>query len=147
MTFDVVLTAEAMIGGRKRAVALPAISFEVVQGYRLDPPVEPIEISRGDTAESTGAFHREPDFLSPVTVKVNNLPLDIECESAEIRGGPSRYRLSCQAGPTAKPGEYEIEVAPTSSLAGRDKELVPYKTEPVSAQIRVKTSTEIATAR
>ncbi len=147
MTFDVVLTASAMIGGRERTVASPAITFEVVQGYRLDPPAEPIEISRGGGAEITGAFHREPDFLAPVTVKVNNLPLGVECEPAEVQGAPVLYRLSCEAGPAARPGEYEIELAPASTLADRDKELVPYKTEPVSARIRVKTSTEMAKAR
>ena len=147
MTFDVVLTAEAMIGGRERTVASPAITFEVVQGYRLDPPAEPIEISRGGAAEITGAFHREPDFLAPVTVKVNNLPLGVACAPAEVQGAPVRYRLSCQAGPAAKPGEYEIELAPASTLADRDKELVPYKIEAVAAWIRVKKSTEMATAR
>lgn len=147
MTFDVVLSAEAMIGGRKRTVASSAITFEVVQGYRVEPPAEPIEISSGGVAEISGVFHREPDFTAPVTVKANNLPLGVACEPAEVRGAPARYRLSCEATSSAQPGEYEVELAPASTLAGRDKELVPYRIEPVTAQITVKKSTEVATAR
>jgi hypothetical protein len=146
MTFDVFLSAEAMIGGRKQTVASSAITFEIVQGYRVEPPVEPVEIRGGGVAEISGAFHRERDFTAPVTVKVNNLPLGVACEPAEVRGAPARYRLSCEAGPDAQPGEYEVELAPASTLAGRDKELVPYKIEPVTARITVKKSTDIATA-
>ena len=118
MTFDLVLTAPAMIGGRERTLASPAITFEVVQGYRVQPPTKPVVISRGDTAEITGAFHREPGFLSPVTVKANNLPLGVECEPVEIQASPNRYRLPCRADSTAQPGEYEVELAPASTLAG-----------------------------
>ena len=103
MTFDVFLSAEAMIGGRKQTVASSAITFEIVQGYRVEPPVEPVEIRGGGVAEISGAFHRERDFTAPVTVKVNNLPLGVACEPAEVRGAPARYRLSCEAGPDAQP--------------------------------------------
>ena len=64
------------------------------------------------------AFHREPDFAAPVTIKANNLPLGVACEPAEVRGAPARYRLSCEAGPDTQPGEYEVELRFQEDVSG-----------------------------
>ena len=41
----------------------------------------------------------------------------------------------------------EIELAPTSVLAGRDTELVPYKIEPVMTSIMITESRKMARAQ
>ena len=71
----------------------------------------------------------------------------MRCSAAEISGAPEHYRLECEADESAKPGEYEIELAPTSVLAGRDTELVPYKIEPVTTRVSITKSGKMARAR
>ena len=147
MTFDLIVSVSAQIGGRTQTIYAPALTIEVVQGYRIEAPKQLTEIPRGGSAQILGSFHREPDFSSPVTVRADNLPLGVECAAAEISGAPDEYRLECKADESAKPGEYEIELAPTSVLAGRDTELVPYKIDAVATRISVTKSRKMAQAR
>ena len=147
MTFDLLLSSRARIDGREQTIYAPALTVEVVQGYRIEAPKQVTEIPRDGSAEIAGRFHREPDFTSPVTVKADNLPLGVVCSAAEISAAPEEYRLECKADASAKPGEYEIELAPTSVLAGRDTELVPYKIDPVSTRLSITKSGKMARAR
>ena len=147
MTFDLLLSSRARIDGLEQTVYAPAITFDVVQGYRIEAPDRVTAIPRGASAALVGSFHREPDFSSPVTVKADNLPLGVSCLAAEIDGAPESYRLECKADPSSEPGEYAIELAPTSVLAGRDTELVPYKIEPVMTSIMITESRKMARAQ
>jgi len=146
MTFDLLPSIRARIDGREQTIYAPAITFDVVQGYRIEAPKQITAIPRGGAAEIVGSFHREPDFSSPVTVKADNLPLGVECAAADIDGTPEAYRIKCTANGAAKPGEYEIELAPTSVLAGRDTELVPYKIEPVATKLTITKTRKMARA-
>ena len=144
MKFDLLPSIRAGIDGREQTIYAPAITFDVVQGYRIDAPTQITAIPRGGAAEITGSFHREPDFSSPVTVKADNLPLGVECAAAEIDGTPESYRIKCTATDAAEPGEYEIELAPTSVLASRDTQLVPYKIESVATKLRITKTKKMA---
>lgn len=144
MKFDLLPSIRASIDGREQTIYAPAITFDVVQGYRIDAPKQITAIPRGGVAEITGSFHREPDFSSPVTVKADNLPLGVECAAAEIDGTPEVYQIKCTATDAAEPGEYEIELAPTSVLASRDTQLVPYKIEPVATKLTITKTKKMA---
>ncbi|MEZ5393425.1 MAG: hypothetical protein R2724_11255 [Bryobacterales bacterium] len=65
-------------------------------------------------------FRRDPEFKSVVKLKATNLPLEVECSEVTLEGDASRYELSCTAGQNVEPGDYPIELAATSYLAGRD---------------------------
>ncbi len=144
MKFDLLPSIDANIDGREQTIYAPAITFDVVQGYRIDAPKQITAIPRGGVAEITGSFHRESDFSSPVTVKADNLPLGVECAAAEIDETPETYQIKCTATDAAEPGEYEIELAPTSVLASRDTELVPYKIEPVGTKLTITKTKKMA---
>ena len=146
MTFDLLLSSNARIDGLVQTVYAPAITFDVVQGYRIKAPERVTAIPRGGSAAIVGSFHREPDFSSPVTVKADNLPLGVSCSAAEIDSAPESYSLECKADPSTERGEYKIELAPTSVLAGRDTELVPYKIEPVVTSIMITETRKMARA-
>jgi len=47
----------------------------------------------------------------------------------------TEYRLSCEAEASAKPGEYEFQLTPSSVVAGLDKRETPYKIAPVTAKL------------
>jgi hypothetical protein len=147
MKFDLIISAQTMIDGREQTIYAPALIVDVVQGYRIDAPEQITEIPRGGRAEILGRFRRQPDFASPVTVKADNLPLGVKCSAAEISGAPEQYRLECEADDSAKPGDYEIELAPTSVLASRDTELVPYKIEPVTTHLSITKAGRMARSR
>jgi hypothetical protein len=136
MVFDMILSCDVGVGGREITITSPAITYEIVQGYDVDPPEEPVLISSGGKAVIRGALHRQPEFSSPVTLKANNLPVGVSCSTAEIREGEV-YHLDCEAAAPVDPGEYEIELAASSTLAGRDKEAVPYTIPPVPAKMVV----------
>ena len=57
------------------------------------------------------------------------------------------YHLECEAGAAVDPGEYEVELAAASTLAGRDKEAVPYSIPPVSAKMFVGGEKRVAAAK
>ena len=138
MTFDLTLSAQTMINGRRQTIYSPMMLFEVVQGYSIEAPEAPVRIEPNGTTVISGAFRRDPEFRSVVKVKATNLPLNVSCDEAELRGEASEYRLSCKAGANVEPGDYPIELAATSYLAGRDTQQTPYNIPPVTAALTVK---------
>jgi hypothetical protein len=67
----------------------------------------------------------------------------VNCSTAEIRDAEV-YHLECEAAAAVDPGEYEIELAAASTLAGRGKEAVPYTIPPVSAKMLVGGESRVA---
>jgi hypothetical protein len=144
VTFDLVLNTDVRVDGRDVTVYSPAITFDVVQGYRIEPPPEVTRLWPEQSFEIAGKFHREPDFLSPVDVTASNLPLNVSCEPASITGAAEAYALRCKSGADVEAGEYEIELTSSSTLAGRDTEAVPYKIPPVTAKLLVEGAAKVA---
>ncbi|MBI3694074.1 MAG: hypothetical protein HY238_04440, partial [Acidobacteria bacterium] len=138
MKFDMLLDATVTIDGRDEKITAPAVTFDVVQGYTLDAPAQGVTLLPGGKAEIAGRLLRDPLFSAPVTVKADNLPLHVICQPAEVAPKTEEFRLACEAGTAAAAGEYEIELASSSTLAGRDKENVPYTIPPVKARLVVK---------
>lgn len=147
MRFDLVLLGRVRHAGIDHAIYSPAITFDVVQGYRVGPPARPASVRPGGQFEISGTFSREPGFNSVVVLEAANLPPELRCDAASIGGSPAAYTLRCRAGDTAEPGEYRVEVAPRSVLAGRDEEAVPYNIPPVEAAVVVTAREEVAGAR
>ena len=138
MTFDLTLSAPAMINGHRQTIYSPMMLFEIVQGYSIEAPAETVHLEPNGETVISGAFSREPEFGSVVKVKATNLPLNVTCDEAELQGDSSEYRLTCKAGADVEPGDYPIEIAATSYLAGRDKQQTPYNIPPVTAALTVK---------
>ncbi len=137
MKFDMLLDATVTIDGREEKITAPAITFDVVQGYTIEPSAKPAVLPPGRKAEVVGRIGWEAAFSAPVTVKAENLPVQVTCRPMEVAAKTEEFRLPCQAGPSAAPGEYEIELVSSSTLAGRDKEKVPYTIPPVKARLIV----------
>ncbi len=145
MTFDLILATQVRSRGRMQQIVSPAIVVDVVQGYDVGAPENPIVVKSKRQFDISGAFRREPNFDSEVIVEVENLPLGVECSAAVIADNPSDYTLGCKAGNVAD-GEYKISIAPKSVLASRGKEAVPYNITPVGATLVVETGRTIALA-
>ena len=135
--YDVVLFAETKEGEGGEGLLTPAITLDILQGYTVLAPKEPLALQAGGKAELVGAFHREPEFAHPVSIKADYLPAHVSCEAAELKAAANEYRLSCQADASAKPGEYEFQLTPASIVIGLDKREVPYKISPVTAKLIV----------
>jgi hypothetical protein len=116
------------------------ILFEIVQGYSIEAPADPARIEPNGTTVLSGAFDRDPEFDSAVTVKATNLPLNVTCDEVVLQKDAREYRLTCAAGPKVEPGDYPIELVATSYLAGRDTQQTPYNIPPVTAALTVKGS-------
>jgi hypothetical protein len=112
----------------------PAVTIEIVQGYDVAPPKEPLTLQQGGKAELVGAFRREPEFAAPVTVAAEYLPAHVTCQPVEVRTA-SEYRMTCEADASAKPGSYEVQLTPASVVTGLDKREMPYKVAPVTAKL------------
>ena len=140
--FDVVLSGEISVDGRKEIVTAPAVTFEVVHGFQIDVPAE-VTIRVGASTQLVGRVHREPEFFSPLTIRIDNLPLHVSCPTVEVPGDVERFKLMCEADSTAEPGEYEIEIASSSELATRRAKRVPLRMPPVKARLIVREKTAI----
>lgn len=134
---DVALSAQVKIDGREETIYSPAIRFDIVQGYSIEPAAEVTSIEPGGAAELAGVLRREPEFTSAVNLGAQNLPLDVECESLDLDPKENEFRLPCQAEKTAQPGEYEIELISRSTLAGPSETSVPYTIGPLKMRMVV----------
>jgi hypothetical protein len=144
--YDLVLFSESK-DGEGEALLTPAITLEVVQGYTVTPPKEPLALQPGAKAELVGAFHREPEFSQPVTIKADYLPAHVTCEPVEVGPAAREYRLSCAAEASAKPGEHEFQLTPASVVVGLDKREVPYAIAPVPVKLIISESKTTQAAR
>jgi hypothetical protein len=124
-----------------------AMTLEVIQGYSMTAPKEPITLQPGRKGELAGAFHREPEFAQPVSILAEYLPAHVSCQPVELLQDASEYRLSCEAGTSAKPGEYEFQLTPSSVVVGLDKREVPYKIAPVTAKLIISANQTAQAAR
>ncbi len=132
--YDLVMFAESK-DEYAEALLTPAITLEVVQGYSVAGPKAPVTVQPGGKAELAGGFHREPEFTNSVSIQAEYLPAHVSCQPAELRQGATEYRLSCEAEASAKPGEYEFQLTPSSVVVGLDKRETPYKIAPVTAKL------------
>ena len=147
MRFDLVLRAQVRHDGVNHTIYSPGITVDVIQGYRVGAPDEPVTVRPGTEFAISGSFSREPEFDSEVVVDAANLPVGVACEASAIGGSPETYSLACRAARDTIAGEYSFEIAPRSVLAGRDEEAVPYNIPPVAAVLVVADSDTIATVR
>ena len=125
----------------------PSLTLEIVQGYSIGAPKEPVALQPGGKAELVGALHREPEFTHPVTLKAEYLPPQVSCQPVELRANESEYHLACEAAASAKPGEYEFELAPASIVVGLNKRETVYKIAPVTAKLIISENKATQAAR
>ena len=130
---DFQFQAEVSDGGRTTTVYSQPMVIDVVPGYSIEAPPEPIRISAGAGSALSGELMRDPEFPHPVTVKVENLPLGVECAESTLNPGDARYSLDCKAEPSAEPGAYEVDLLATSQLS--EEGTTPYDLEPLTAKL------------
>ena len=147
MRCDLVLQAQVRHEGVVYDVYSRAIRVEIVQGYSIGAPNAPVTIQSGTKFTLEGQFSRQPEFDSEVVVEATNLPVGVACQSESIEDSPKTYSLSCQAAGNVAPGEYQVQIAPRSVLAGRDKEAVPYNIPVVETVLIVSGDGTIAAVR
>ena len=147
MRFDLVLQARVRHQGVDRTIYSPAIAVDIVQGYSVGAPQQPVEVSAGAEFSIDGSFLREPDFDSTVIVEASNLPVGVHCDARTIADSPERYSLQCRAEPDVVEGKHLVEITPQSVLAGRGKEAVPYNIKPVEAILVISAGDTIATVQ
>jgi len=135
MKFDMLLDGRVTIDGVEEVITAPAITFEVVQGYTMEGPVTSAVLQPGGKTELRGRLRWQEGFAAPVMVKADNLPPHVSCRQAEVGPQVEEFHLSCEAAPAAAPGEFPIELVSSSTLAGREKESVPYTIPPVTVQL------------
>jgi hypothetical protein len=141
--YDLVLYGESK-NGESEALVTPAITIEILQGYTVAAPQEPVALQAGGKAELVGVFHREPEFAQPVSITAEFLPAHVSCQPVELHASEKEYRLACEAEASAKPGEYEFQLTPASVVVGLDKREVPYKIAPVTAKLIVSETKQAA---
>ncbi|HKX00491.1 MAG TPA: PPC domain-containing protein [Bryobacteraceae bacterium] len=124
-----------------------AITLEVVQGYSVTAPKEPVPLQAGGKTEIVGSFHREPEFAHPVSLTAEYLPAHVSCQPVDLTSASSEYRIACQAEASAKPGEYEFQLTPASVVVGLDKREMPYKIAPVAAKLIISDNKATQAAR
>jgi hypothetical protein len=135
--FDVVLSGQIEVDGRKQVLYSPAITFEVVLGYEVDLPAE-LTLEPGRDVQLAGKVTREPGFDSPINVQLAGLPAGVSCTPAGVTSASDVFELSCSAEADALPGEYKVKITASSALPGSEKKNVPLKMKPIEARLLVR---------
>ncbi len=136
LKFDVLLSGDVKIDGRREVIYAPAITLELVLGYGLEVPGKFTLLPGGSTILA-GKVTREPGFTSPISIKIDNLPPHVACEAVEVVSESDEFRLPCAADAQAPPGEYEIELAASSRLTAEKDKYVPLRMPPIKTQLTV----------
>ncbi len=135
--YSVTLTGEVTVDGRPERLYTPAVTLEVVPGYRID--VERARVRSGKKGVVEGFLHREDSFKQPVELRADALPTGVVCDSAEIKPeDDGRFRFSCEASDEVEPGDYDFLITSSSWLAGEREVRAAYTTAPVTARMEVK---------
>ncbi len=129
-------------GDRTRIIYSQPLEIEVVDGYSVGSPEVELTLSQGGLGQWAGSLQRDPEFTQPVTVKAENLPLGVRCETVQVPPAQTDYAIPCEADPTAPPGEYEVEIQASSKLS--DEETTPYNVQPGSAKLVIEPGAEVA---
>ena len=137
LKFDVILSGQIEVDGRKQVIYSPAMTFEVVLGYGVDLPTE-FTLQPGRDTPFAGKVTREPGFDSPISVQLDGLPAGVSCLSAEVTSVSDDFELNCSAGTDILPGQYEVTITASSALPGSEKKNVPLKMKPIEARLLVR---------
>lgn len=130
--FDLVLSADIEVGGRRQTVYSPMMSVEVLEGYTISLAEPVLNLAPGDRGRITGRLQREAGFDAPVKIEVRDLPGAVSCGFAEVTPEEPEFQLECQAAGNAPSGEFEILLVSSSEFKG-----TPYSISPVEARLRV----------
>ncbi len=133
--YEMVLTAQIKVDGDEETIYAPAITVDVIRAYEIEPQVTSIQ--PGAETELLAELKREPGFSSPVEIKPENLPLDVECESVTVAPDTNALRVPCKAGRDVEPGEYEIDLASSSVVVGDEGREIPITRPAVKAKLQV----------
>jgi hypothetical protein len=133
--YEMVLTARVDVDGQRETIYAPAVTVDVIRAYEIEPEVT--SIRPGAETELVAQLKREPGFSSPVEVKAENLPLDVECETVTVAPDTTAMRVPCKVGAKVETGEYEIDLASSSVVIGDDGREIPITRPPVKAKLRV----------
>ena len=144
--FNLILSGPLEVGGAPVTLYSRPLTVEVVPGYRLSLAGEGIGLTPGGGGELLGRVEREPAFKQPVSIRPENFPLGVSCPPVEVPADQDEFRVVCRAEDSTAPGEYEFEITSSSTLAGREKEKVPYHIAPLRSRIVVSTGADTARA-
>ena len=130
------LSAVVTGGGRDHQVSSESLEVDVVDGYMLAAPTEPLTLDAGSEARWEGEIWRDPEFRRNVDVSALGLPSGVKCDPVELSGDQVRYELVCTASPDAPEGEFEVEIKAESVLS--DEGTTPYIADPAKAVLTIR---------
>ena len=135
--FEVVLPAKIKVDGREETIYSPAITIDVVRAYEVEPAEEVTTLEPGGTTELVARLRREEGFDREVEVKAENLPLGVACETAKVPGTDNEFRLPCTVEADAAGGEFEIDLATSSTVIGGEDKEIPFSPPPFKAKVKI----------
>ncbi len=133
--YEIVLAARVKMDGRDKTVYGPAVTVDVISAYEIEPQVTSLQ--PGTEGHLVARLKREPGFASPVEIKPENLPLDVTCDPIIADPDTDELRLPCTADANANPGEYEIDLASSSTVQTDEGREIPITQPAVKAKLQV----------
>ena len=130
------LSAVVTGGGRDHQLFSKSLEVDVVDGYTLAAPTEPLVLEAGSERRWEGKIWRDSEFRRTVDVSALGLPSGVKCKPAELKDEQVRYELVCTAGPDAPEGDFEIEIKAESVLS--DEGTTPYIADPAKAVLTIR---------
>jgi len=119
VTFDLVIDGVRMMNGKpERIFTAPAVTIEIVPGYRLSVS-EKLEGTPGSRIEVSGKVEREPEFKSVVKIQMDGLPESVTSEPIVVTADQREFRLFLDVKPEAKPGRFDLRLSSVATVLDR----------------------------
>ena len=129
------LSATVSSGGREHVIFTKALEVDVVDGYKLMSPEDPLVLNPGTAGAWMGSIWRDPEFRRTVMVSAIGLPNGVHCQEVEVPSDQTGYELRCRSTGDVATGEYEVELRAESMLS--DEGTTRYLVDPVKARLTV----------
>jgi hypothetical protein len=115
----------------------PAITLDIIRAYGITAPEELPTLPAGGDGAIALRIRRELDFDHAISIRADNLPLGVDCESVDAQAQDDVVLLPCRVDDNVAPGDYEIKLASGSEVVAGDGKKIPFDLPPFDLHLRV----------
>ena len=131
-TYTIALVAKGKVANVERALALPAVTLNVVRPAAIELAAPGVEVKAGQTVEVKGKVVRKGTFKEPVTVKLNALPAGLKADPVTVAPDQSDFTAKLIAEPNAPAATAGANVSIAFQINKKD-----YLTPPAPLAVKV----------
>ncbi|MGC8643257.1 MAG: hypothetical protein ACP5XB_25645 [Isosphaeraceae bacterium] len=128
----IVLQARGKFADGEEAIAIPAVTLNLVRPAEITLSTAAVEVKPGGTAEVKGKVVRNGAFKEPVTVRLSGLPAGLTADPVTVAPTSSDFTLKIQADAQAAATQVNAQLASAFQVSKKD---YPTKALPLAVKV------------